>query len=168
MVQPDSAWPPPPAIPPPPEGGRKWHTRTKTTILLLLCYIVLWPCLFAVAVCLFDPRLFVFIVFGWQMFVVLIFVQPCLHLPGVMLFQRLQCYASGNVVVLTSAVWASILASGHWMIYNYLWGGYDPACDPDIGFFWVCGIPGILIVPFLVAGSVTGYLVGRLLAKRQM
>lgn len=168
MTPSDNIWPPPPTIPPAQQEHPRGYTWAEAAIRVVFCYTVLWTFLFSAALCLLDPRLFFYIIFGWQLFAILMFVQSCLHLPGVMLFQRLQRHASKNVMGFISAVWGGILASGHWVIYNYVWGGYDSTCDPDTGFFWVCGIPRLIIVAFLVAGSVTGYVVGRVLENRRL
>ena len=165
MTKPDSTWPPPPTAPPPQQGNPKDYTWVGTTILVLSCYTVLWNCLFcAVAYVLRDGDAGFLIIFGWQ---VQMFAPLCLHLPILLLFQRFQRHRPKNVRALTSAAWGCVVAWLQWVINNYMMGGYDPACDPYTGLInWGCGISSHTIVSFSVAGSASGYLVGRILANR--
>ena len=169
MTLPDSTWPPPPTTPLPHKERQKGYIWATIAVQLFLCYTVLWTCLFnTVEVFLHDPQ-GIFIFFSWDGWAVQIFVQLCLHLPLILLCQRLRRPRTKNAMALTSAVWGSILSSVQWVIYNYQAGGYDSTCDPDTGLInWGCSISGQVIISLLIAWSVTGYLVGRIVANKNM
>ena len=169
MIGPNETWPPPPAAPPPPQERLPGYGWTGAAVRVLLCYSVLWTCLFSAAQYFVNKFDFIFYVFAWETFVIQAFVLLGLHLPGLLLFQRLRRHAPPRITAAVSSVWGGALASVHWVLLNCLRGGYDSACDPDTGLInWGCGIIGYDVFPLLVAGSVTGSVVGCVLANRHV
>ena len=139
------------------------YARLKPTASVLSCY--------AICLTLFHA------LFLWELpkdlsfwigrffpfwFALYMLALVCLHLPFVMLFQRLLGLKNRNWLALASAVWGSILALALWCLYNYMLGGFDSNCDPD-GFFWGCGISTVSMVPSSLAAGVTGYFAGRVI-----
>ena len=166
MTQPDNTWPPPPSILPPKQERQKGNLFTNVAVRLLLCYTLLWIASLTAALWLFAGWFWVLLVMGWpQMLAIQMVVLPCLHLPGVLFLRRLQWLRARKIVALTTAVWGSSLASLDWVTYNYVTGGYS-YCDPTGLINWGCGISKTAILPYLLAGGITGYSVGSILANR--
>lgn len=175
MNEPDNIWPPPPKILSPRKGVFRGYTWLKSVAWVLLCYAICLILLYVMdlyshpdiwkhsgSISFWTGRFFPL----W--FAIHMLILVCLHLPLVMLLQRRLVTKNGNWLALASASWGSILAVGLWCLYNYLLGGYDPACNADPGFFGDCDISTINIVPLLLAASVTGYIIGRIVANKNM
>ena len=175
MNEPDNIWPPPPKILSPRKGAFKGYTWLKSVAWVLLCYAICLILLYLMDLyshpdiwkhsenlSFWIERFFPF----W--FAIHMLILICLHLPLIMLLQRRLGTKNVNWLALASASWGSILAVGMWCLYNYLLGGYDPACDPYTGLInWGCGISTISIVPLVLAGSVTGYIAGHLFMRQK-
>lgn len=175
MTKPDNVWPPPPIMSPCQRGLLKNYSRLKSIAWVLLCYALCLILLYIIELwnhpdiwkrpenLSFWIERFLPFWFASHMLILI-----CFHLLIVMLFQRLLGIKSRNWLALVSACWGSVLAVALWSLYNLILGGYDPTCDPNTGLFsWGCGISRSAIAPLLIAGSVTGYLVGCILGRQK-